>query len=191
MLAVRPVRRIRVWSRTLENAQRFAAGVRQRLDQEVEVTSTAAEAVQGADLICTTTSAPTPILHGEWISPGAHINAVGSSVPFARELDTATVARSRLYVDRRESALNEAGDILFPKREGAISDDHILGELGELLLGRVRGRAAESEITLFKSLGLAIEDVAAAHYVYHQAQAKEAGTSLQLGGSRDLRHQLP
>jgi ornithine cyclodeaminase len=188
MLAVRPIRRIRVWSRNEDNAKRFATAARQRFERDVEVMATATAAVRGADLICTTTSAQTPILLGEWISPGAHINAVRSSVPFARELDTAAVARSRLFVDRRESALNEAGDFLFPKQEGAINDDHILGELGELLLGRVQGRTSDHEITLFKSLGLAIEDVAAAHYIYHQARVKEAGISLRLGGSR---HELP
>lgn len=184
MLAVRPIRRVRVWSRTPENAEHFAEKAARQFDHPIEAVPTAEAAVRGADLICTTTAATTPILEGQWLSPGTHINAVGSSVSFARELDTAAVAQSRLFVDRRESTLTESGDFLFAKQEGAIGDDHILGELGELLLGRVRGRVAADEITLFKSLGLAVEDVAAAHFIYHQALANGSGTIIQLGGHR-------
>jgi ornithine cyclodeaminase len=138
----------------------------------------------GADIICTVTSSREPILLGEWISPGAHINAVGSSVPSARELDTAAVLRSRLYVDRRESALNEAGDFLIPKKEGAISDDHILGEIGELLTGRVRGRQSADEVTLFKSLGIAVEDVASALLIYEKAKKSQGPAIPGFRGSR-------
>ena len=111
---------------------------------------------------------------GEWIGPGAHVNAVGSRVAFTRELDTAAVVKSRLFVDRRESTLNEAGDFLFPKKEGAIGDDHIQGEIGEILLGKVKGRESADEITLFKSLGLAVEDLASAYHVYKKALEKGA-----------------
>lgn len=147
-------------------------------------TSGVATKVVEADLICTTTSSADPVLLGEWLAPGAHINAVGSSVPSARELDTAAVARSRLFVDRRESALNEAGDILMPMQEGAVGDKHIVGEIGEVLLGRVAGRTSDHEITLFKSLGLAVEDVAAAQQVYARALETGAGTAVELGGRR-------
>ena len=138
----------------------------------------------GADIVCTTTSSREPVLLGDWISPGAHINAVGSSVPSARELDTKAVARSRLYVDRRESAVNEAGDFLIPRKEGAIGDDHIVGELGEILTGRVGGRGSPEEITLFKSLGLAVEDVASARHIYEKAKASGTGRFLDFGGRR-------
>lgn len=184
MLAVRPIRRVRVWSRTPENVRRFAATAAQQFNLPVEAVPTAEAAVRDADLICTTTSAASPILQGQWLNPGAHINAVGSSVPFARELDATAVARSRLFVDRRESALSESGDFRFAKDEGAVDDNHILGELGEILTGRVQGRTTAGDITLFKSLGLAIEDIAAAQYIFHQAQARKLGTSLWLGGSR-------
>jgi ornithine cyclodeaminase/alanine dehydrogenase-like protein (mu-crystallin family) len=130
------------------------------------------------------TSAREPVLEGAWLSPGAHVNAVGSSQPTARELDTDAVRRARLFVDRRESTVNEAGDFLVPKREGAIGDDHIVGEIGELLLGRVAGRRSADEVTLFKSLGLAVEDVAAAHHVHARAVATGAGTRVELGGDR-------
>lgn len=184
MLKVRPIRRVRVWSRTAANARAFAERESARHGVTIEVMATAQEAVEGADLICTTTAAREPVLMGRWLKPGAHINAVGSSVPFARELDTEAVLRARLFVDRRESTLNEAGDFLIPKQEGALDDDHIRGEIGEVLLGVVPGRTSSEEITLFKSLGLAVEDVAAAHAIYQAALAQGAGRRVELGGSR-------
>ena len=175
---VRELRRVRVWSRRPESARRFAAeeGARHRLP--VEAAPSAAAAVAGADLVCTVTASREPVLAGEWLSPGVHVNAVGSSVASARELDSAAVARSRLFVDRRESTINESGDFLFPLREGVIAEDHIQGEIGDLLLGRLAGRRSASEITLFKSLGLAVEDLAAAHHVYRQAVAQGRGIRL-------------
>jgi ornithine cyclodeaminase len=140
--------------------------------------------VEGADLICTVTASSEPVLRGEWIAAGCHINAVGASTPGARELDTAAVVRGRLVVDRRESALNEAGDFLIPRREGAVSDAHILGELGEVLLGRVTPRTGPTEVTIFKSLGLAIEDLAAGDLVLRRAEAAGAGLLVELGGRR-------
>jgi ornithine cyclodeaminase/alanine dehydrogenase-like protein (mu-crystallin family) len=184
MLVARPIRRVRVWSRRVENAARFAAAESERHGIKVEVVPDARAAVAGADLICTTTSSAEPILAGDWLAPGVHINAVGSSVSFTRELDTAAVVRARLFVDRRESALNEAGDFLIPKREGAIGDEHIAGELGDVLLGTVQGRRTPVEITLFKSLGLAIEDLAAAQHIYDNARKRGIGTWLPFGGGR-------
>ena len=115
------------------------------------------------------------------LAPGAHINAVGACFAQARELDTTAVVRSRLYVDRRESALAESGDVLIPISEGAFEADHIVGELGDLLLRRVPGRTAAREITLFKSLGIAIEDLAAAHHVMQRAATQGVGTVAPLG----------
>ncbi len=185
MLDARDLRRVRVWSRDPEHARAFAVRESQRHAIDIEPIADARLAVAGADLICTTTSAPTPVLEGAWLQPGVHINAVGSSTPIARELDTAAVAAATLIVDRRESALNEAGDFLLAKAEGAIDDDHICGELGDVLLGTVPGRRGDDEITLFKSLGLAVEDVAAAHHVYVKAQARALGVPITLGGVRD------
>jgi alanine dehydrogenase len=138
---------------------------------EIEVMPTAREAVEGADLICTVTAATEPVLAGEWIAPGAHVNAVGASTPNARELDSAAVARARMYVDRRESALAESGDFRMARDEGAIGDNHILGEIGEVLEGCVPGRRTDEEITLFKSLGISVEDLAASWHVYRKAVA--------------------
>jgi ornithine cyclodeaminase len=177
MRAVRPLRRVRVWSRSLAHAERFAAAS----PVAVEVMATARAAVEGADLICTTTAAREPVLEGAWLAPGAHINAAGACFAVARELDTAAVVRARLIVDRRESTLAESGDFLIPRAEGAIGDDHIAGELGHVLLGGVVGRRAGDEVTLFKSLGIAIEDLAAAHYIYRQALATGVGASVPLG----------
>ena len=137
MLAVRPIRRVRVFSLPLAGAHAFAERETRRHGIPVEVMDSARAAVEGADLICTVTSAREPVVLGEWLAPGAHINAVGAFTPTTRELDTAAVAKSRLYVDRRQSTLNEAGEFIIAKAEGAIGDDHIVAELGELLLGQV------------------------------------------------------
>jgi ornithine cyclodeaminase len=184
MLLCRKIRRVRVWSRNPENGRRFSERESRRHSVRVEFMPTVQAAVKGADIICTTTSSHDPILPGKNLSAGCHINAVGSSVPFARELDTAAVVKSRLFVDRRESTLNEAGDFLFPKKEGAIADSHIQGEIGEILLGTVKGRKSQEEITLFKSLGLAVEDLASASHIYKKALAQGMGTKVELGGSR-------
>ena len=185
MLVARRLSHIRIWSRNQAHAQLFAERATALYNIPVEATSTVEEAVENVDIICTTTSAQEPILKGNWISEGAHINAVGSSVAFARELDTAAVVKSKLFVDRRESTINEAGDFLFPKQEGSITDDHIRGEIGELLMGRIKGRQSRQDVTLFKSLGLAVEDVAAAHHVYQKAKVAGIGISIELGGHRD------
>jgi ornithine cyclodeaminase/alanine dehydrogenase-like protein (mu-crystallin family) len=182
--SVRTIRRVRIWSRSGKRAQAFARVARPRHDVEVVVAETARDAVAGAHIVCTITASRTPVLAGEWLSAGAHVNAVGASLASARELDTDAVRRARLYVDRRESAMSEAGDFLIPRSEGAVGDDHILGELGELVAGTLAGRRSASEITLFKSLGLAVEDVAALRHIHEKALATGAGTCVTLGGLR-------
>jgi ornithine cyclodeaminase/alanine dehydrogenase-like protein (mu-crystallin family) len=156
---VREIREVRTYSRTSGTVR------------------SAEEAVRGADVIVTATSSREPVLRREWIAPGAHVNAVGSSIAAARELDGETVAAASLFVDRRESTVNESGDYLFALREGAIGGpEHIRAELGELLTGSAQGRQSESEITLFKSLGLAVEDLAAAAFLYERARRDGRGT---------------
>jgi ornithine cyclodeaminase len=184
MRAVRPISSVRLWSRSADRRARFAAWAGKTLGIEVETCDRAEAAVRGADVICTVTSSRVPVLEGAWLAPGAHINAVGASLAGARELDTDAVVRSRVYVDRRESALNEAGDLLIPRDEGAIDNSHIRGEIGQLVTGAVAGRAADDEITLFKSLGLAVEDVAAARFIYQRALASGSGTWMTIGGLR-------
>lgn len=176
MAAVRPLQRVRVTSRNPANARKFAAIMAPNYPFPIEVVGSVEAAVNGADLIVTATTAAEPILRREWLRAGVHINAVGSSIPTTREIDTATMVAASLYVDRRESTLNEAGDYLLAAREGAIGPDHIRAEIGELLIGTAPGRTSPGEITLFKSLGLAVEDLAAAEYVYRQARQSGAGT---------------
>ncbi|MDG6997149.1 MAG: ornithine cyclodeaminase family protein [Nitrososphaerota archaeon] len=186
MLAVREVERVLVWSKTPDHARKFVERNTTSFPRvELKVAESIRQAVSNADIICTTTGAVEPILAGEWIKQGAHINAVGSSLPTARELDSAAVLKSRLFVDRKESALREAGDFLIPKKEGLIDDSHIKGEIGEVLTGRVIGRREESDVTLFKSLGIATEDVAAAHLLYTKALSQGSGTWVEFSSERE------
>lgn len=175
MACVRPLRRVRVASRRPEHARRLAEEASRRHTFAVEAVDSPEAAVRGADLIVTATNSPEPVLRREWIAPGAHLNVVGASIPTAREVDTATMAAARLFVDRRESTLNEAGDYLMAARQGTIGPDHIVAELGELLTRAAAGRRSADEITLFKSLGLAVEDLGAARHVYRNAQSAGAG----------------
>jgi ornithine cyclodeaminase/alanine dehydrogenase-like protein (mu-crystallin family) len=184
MSVVRTLRRVRVWSRDGEGARAFAEREGRRLGQQIEAVPSARTAVRGADIICTTTGAKEPVLAGEWLSPGAHVNAVGACFPTTRELDTQAVLGSRFYVDCRESTLNEAGDFLIPRAEGVLGDDHIVGEIGDVVLGKVEGRRSPDEITVFKSLGIAIEDLASAHHIYRKAIASDRGLRADLGGKR-------
>lgn len=167
---VREIRDVRVYSRS------GAEGLGARTGVSPRIVATAEECVRGADIIVTATSSREPILRLDWIGAGAHINAVGSSIAAARELDAQTMAACSLFVDRRESTVNESGDFLFAVREGLIDQEHIRAELGEVLLGTAPGRTSNDEITLFKSLGLAIEDLASAAFLYEKARSTSRGT---------------
>jgi alanine dehydrogenase len=182
MRTVRSLRRVRVYSEPPESSTGFAERESRGADPRVEVAETAAAAVAGADLICTVTTATEPVLRSEWVSAGAHINAIGAYTPSTRELDSSLVARARLFADRRESLLAEAGEFLIPKNEGLMDDDHIVGEIVDLLEGRVPGRRSPDEVTLFKSLGVAVEDLAAAQHVYETARERGVGSWVEIGG---------
>jgi ornithine cyclodeaminase len=182
MAVVRPLRRVRVWSRTRASAERFAREQAAAAGLPIEVAASAEEAVRGADLVCTTTAAREPVLHGAWLAPGAHVNAVGACFPASRELDTEAVRRARFFTDCRESCLHEAGDFLIPRGEGAITDAHLRGEVGEVLLGRVAGRTSPGDLTVYESLGIAVEDLAAAHHIHRRARETGAGTWIEWGG---------
>ena len=173
---VRPLERARVWSRTPEHARAFAADAQAPFP--VEAVESAEAAVRGADVVVTTTSAREPIVERGWLGPGVHVNAVGSSIPTTRELDAATVAAAALFADSRESLLNEAGDYLLAVQEAGVGPDHVRAELGEVLTGSRDGRRSDEELTVFKSLGLAVEDLAAAEHVYARAVAEGAGTAV-------------
>jgi len=182
MQSVRSLRRVRVWSRTRANAERFANQESTKSSVTIEVSDSAVDAVRGADIICTTTAAREPVLRGEWLSPGAHVNAVGACFSTSRELDTDAVRRSRFFTDCRESCVNEAGDFLIPRGEGAIDDAHLLGDLGDVFLGKIPGRLSHDDITIFESLGVAMEDLASAHFIHRRAVESGAGTWLEWGG---------
>ena len=142
--------------------------------------ASAEEAVRGADVVVTVTSSREPVLKREWLAPGAHVNAVGASMPAAREIDVATIAASALFCDSRESLRNEAGEFRLALKDGAIAgEDHVRAELGEVLAGRAPGRADDSELTLFRSLGLAIEDLAAAQLAVWTARERGIGTEVE------------
>ncbi len=174
--AVRAIRHARVAARNIEHAQQLVREMQPKVGFPIESVGTNEEAVRGADVIVTATSSLEPVINRDWISPGAHINAIGTHSPNSREIDSATMAVARIFTDRRESALNEAGDYLLAAKEGLITPENILGEIGELLIGRKTGRTSATEITLFKSLGLAIEDVVSADYLYQKAKSQNAGT---------------
>jgi ornithine cyclodeaminase len=178
--SVRPLRKVRIWSRNLEHARALVAEQKGRSGTSIEAVATAEAAVRGADIIATVTASPEPVLQRAWLKEGAHINAVGSSIPTTREVDTATIAAARLFVDRRESALNEAGDLLIPIREGAVKPDHIQAELGQVIIGEDPGRRSDGEFTLFKSLGLSVEDVASAAYVALRARETGVGQTVTM-----------
>ncbi len=184
MRRVRTVRQVRVWGRNPQRARDFAARQGRRHGLPVEAVAEAREAVAGADLVCTVTGSPEPVVEGAWLEAGAHVNAVGACLPTTRELDGEAVARCRLVVDRVESALHEAGDFLLARQEGKVDDGHILGELGNVILGKLAVRKSPEEITLFKSLGLAVEDLAAAHAVYRKAAETGRGARVDWGGER-------
>jgi ornithine cyclodeaminase len=184
MREVFELRQVRVWCRSPEESERFALEESKRTGLEVGSAASAEKAVDGADLICTTTASREPILSGKWIMRGAHVNAIGASIASARELNTEAVRRSKLFVDRLESAQAEAGDYLIPLREGAIDASHLKAELCDVLSGKLKGRENRDEITLFKSVGLAVQDIAAARYVYRMAREGGLGVEVELGGRR-------
>jgi ornithine cyclodeaminase len=176
MSQVRSIKRCRIASRHIKHAQKFAAEMRPDFSFALEPVETVEEALEDADLIVTTTTAVEPIVKREWIAAGAHLNVVGSSTPNTREVDSDTMAAASLFVDRRESTVNESGDYLFAARDGVIGPDNIRAELGEVVKGDKPGRTSPEEITLFKSLGLAVEDVFAAEYLYRKAPERNVGS---------------
>ena len=147
---------------------------------EIEPVSTAIEVVRVANLLATVTTAKDPILSADWLKPGVHINAVGSHRPDIREIDGATIKRAKLVVDSREAIKSECGDILLAIREGAIAEDHVTAEIGEVLAGSKPGRVSTEEITLYKSVGIALQDVATAQLVYRKALDHKVGTIVEV-----------
>jgi ornithine cyclodeaminase len=163
---------IRIWARRLEAAEELAGEVGAIVAPSVDA------ALFGAEVVCTTTGSVEPIVEKRWLARGAHVNAVGSCFPTTRELDSETVAHASFFTDRRESCENEAGDYLIPLAEGAIGPEHVKAELGEVLAGMHPGREHEDELTVFESLGIAVEDLAAAELVVRRARERGVGVEV-------------
>lgn len=169
---------VTVWGRSIERAIAFAEQARESTRFPVRACDSAREAVADADIVCTVTHARDPILRAEWLPPGAHVNAVGSSTPEFAEIDDALTARARLFADHRESALGQGGEIRRAKASGLIGDDCIAGELGEVLLGLKPGRTDNTQITVYKSLGNVAQDLASVAWLYARALDRGFGTAL-------------
>jgi ornithine cyclodeaminase len=177
--AVRTIERVLVWTRAPTKAEAFAAELRERMSCEVLVTSDPAEAA-ASDIVTTATSASEPILRGAWLRPGSHVNVVGAHSPKTREVDDDVVRRCTIYVDLMQSAMSEAGDLLIPIGTGVITQDDIVGEIGQVLVGDVAGRNDATQITLYKSLGVVAQDLFAGAHVYRAACEQGVGSLLSL-----------
>ena len=179
MKVIRPLKHVRVWSRRPERALSFVRATHQAVSCPVSAVPSVLDAMHGADIVVTATSAVDPIVPARALESGMHLCVVGSSSPRMRELDSQAVKRCRVWVDSREATQIEAGDILIPMREGTIDETHIIGELGDVIDGR-SGRLSPDEITMFKSLGMAVEDVATASLVVSRARAKNIGKEITI-----------
>jgi ornithine cyclodeaminase/alanine dehydrogenase-like protein (mu-crystallin family) len=178
---VHRLKQVAVWSPNRDRRKRFAeeAGLIPGTDHRVTVVEHAGEAIVGADIVVLVTSSPEPVLESGWVKPGAHVISVGACRPNQREMDPALVARARLFVDSREAALVESGDVVMGIQEKHFGPDHVAAEIGEVVNG-APGRQSDTEITIFKSLGMAVEDVAAADLVYRRAVERKTGKELTI-----------
>jgi ornithine cyclodeaminase len=180
LVHVRPFDDILIWGRSPQRAGALVERLRAAGIGGVRVVGDVAEALAQADVACTVTSAKEPFVRGEWLRPGLHLNLVGSAIPTTAEVDDATVARGRFFVDYIDAARAAAGELLSAIRTGVVREDHVAGEIGEVLLGRVPGRRAADEITIYKSLGVTTQDLAAGHRAWREARARGLGQSLEL-----------
>ena len=177
---VRPIQEAWVYDVVPERAAAYAAEVSQKLSLPVRVAETPADAVRQADVICTATISSTPVFEDADVRPGTHINAVGAYTPEMQEIPAETVVRAKVVIDHREASLAEAGDLLIPLEQGLMTGDHIYAELGEIAVGLKPGRVSSEEVTLFKSVGVAVQDVAAASAVLEAARRLNLGTEVAL-----------
>jgi alanine dehydrogenase len=164
---------------TLENQKKFAVEVSEHTGVPTTVVSSTRELVESVDVLALATTATSPVIDGDWLKPGLHINAIGSHAPGVRELDTKTVVKSKIICDQTTACLAEAGDIQIPIQEGALKPEDIYGEMGEVITRQKKGRESEDDITLFKSVGLSVQDISTAHYVYQRAREQGVGTEFQ------------
>lgn len=177
---VKRVTKIKVYSPSGRSAPRLKEELEAEVGVQIETVDTPEKAVREVDLLVTATTAKEPILRAEWLKPGVHINSVGSHRPDLREIDAATLKRAKVVVDSREAIMAECGDILLAIKEGAITENHIHAEIGEILAGKKVARTSGEEITLYKSVGIAIQDLAAAQLVYQRALDQKAGVRVEM-----------
>ena len=182
MQAVRDIQHVTVWGRNPERAEGFAAEAAQTCDVMIDIASSPAEAVADADIICTTTSAKEPVLAGDELKPGQHLNLVGSAIPTTSEVDHEAVRRSRFYVDYRPAAMAAAGELLKAIDAGIITERHIVAEIGEVAAGDAPARGSAEEITCYKSLGVSAQDLAAGYAIWRAAEAEGSGWVVDLLG---------
>jgi len=178
--AARDLTRALIYDISPEAAASYIKEMTSKLKLEIIPADSPRQILAEADIICTASSSATPLFDGSQVRPGTHINGIGSHTPGARELDSTIIKRSKLVADSYDACLKEAGDIMIPLQEGVISKDHMYAELGEIILGRKKARINDSEITLFKSNGLAIQDAAAAKLVYDRAKQAGIGKEIAL-----------
>lgn len=177
---VRALRDVRVWSPNPQSRARFVHDMQPHTACTLHDCASARDAVEGADIVVLVTASPTPVVESEWVAPGTHVVAVGACRPEQREMAPELTARGRLFVDSRQAAVVESGDVVLGMKEGRFGESHIIGELGDLVLGRMAGRTSAAEVTIFKSLGMAVEDVVSADLVYRKALETGVGTELSL-----------
>jgi ornithine cyclodeaminase len=175
MALVRPLRGIVLWGRSPERVAVLARSLERELSLPVRLAGSVREAVAEADIVCAVSAAPDPILEGAWVAPGAHVNLVGSSTAATREADDALVARGRLFADHREGVLRQGGEVIHAIAAGLVGEDHVLGEIGEVMAGSLDGRRADDDITIYKSLGAIVQDLFSGWYVYQRALAEGRG----------------
>lgn len=178
MDTVRPIEECIIWARRREQAEALAEKHGARSGVNARATDDPREA-GACDIVCTTTASPVPVLHGDWVRRGTHVNLVGAHTINSREVDTNLIVKSKVYVDLLESAINEGGDVMIPVQEGAIDREHIVGEIGQVLMGEVQGRRNRQEITVYNSLGITSQDLFAASHVLQKALARGAGTEVR------------
>jgi alanine dehydrogenase len=178
--ATRTLTAVRVWSPDAAEMERFAVDLSRHLGLDVRPAASAAEAVESADLVVLATASERPVVQSQWIADGTHVVSVGACRPHQREMDPRLIARARLVVDSRAAALVESGDVVMGIAEGHFDAAHIAGELGEVAAGHVAGRTADNQVTIFKSLGLAVEDVATGALAASRAEARGVGVGLAL-----------
>ena len=174
------IERIKIWGRSIEKAQAFARLQEETHSLSVEAVESAEDAISTADIVCTTTGASTPIVSGDWLPNGVHVNLIGSSVATMREIDNAGLKKAKFYCDYKASLEVLGGEYLHALADGAITEDHLVGEVGQVILGTCPGRETQDEITMFKSLGMVSEDLLAAQYVYEKAIARGVGQQLSM-----------